>query len=62
MDTRTESNVIHKKTFVQKIMELRKKYTNVLAAPDWKELEIPREEPSEEEYDKKVRALWENAE
>ena len=60
MDTRTESNVIHKKTFVQKIMELRKKYANVLAAPDWNGLEIPRDETSEEEYDKKIKALWEN--
>ena len=60
MDTRTESNVIHKKTFVQKIMELRKKYANVLAAPDWNGLEIPKDEPSEDEYDKKIRALWDD--
>ena len=61
MDTRTESNVIHKKTFVQKMMELRKKYANVLAAPNWNGLEIPRDEPSEEDYDKKIKALWEKA-
>ena len=61
MDTRTESNVIHKKTFVQKMMELRKKYANVLAAPNWNGLEIPRDEPSEEDYDKKNKALWEKA-
>ena len=61
MDTRTESNVIHKKTFVQKMMELRKKYANVLATPNWNGLEIPRDEPSEEDYDKKIKALWEKA-
>lgn len=48
-----------KKTFVQKMMELREKYADLLSAPDWKGLEIPRDEAHEEEYDKKIRALWE---
>ena len=48
-----------KKTFVQKMMELRDKYADVLSVPDWNGLEIPRDEAHEEEYDKKIRALWE---
>ena len=48
-----------KKSFVQKMMELREKYADVLADPEWKGLEIPKDEPLEEEYDKKIRALWE---
>ncbi len=60
MDTRTERKVIHKKTFVQKIMELREKYLDLFETHDYKELEIPRDEPSEEEYDKKIKVLWEN--
>ena len=60
MDTRTERKVIQKKTFVQKIMELREIYLDLFETHVYKELEIPRDEPSEEEYDKKIKVLWEN--
>ena len=61
MGTRTECNVEQKKTFVQKIMELREKYADVLADPDWNGIEIPKAEPHEEIYDKKINVLWEKS-
>ena len=58
MDTRTSIDIKPKKTFVQKMMEIRAKYADVLSDPEWNGLEIPKDEPLEEEYDKKIRALW----
>ncbi len=48
-----------KESFVQKMMELREKYADVLADLDWNELEIPRDEANEDAYDKKIRVLRE---
>lgn len=59
MSTETNVEIKPKKTFVQRMMEIRDEYADVLADPEWKGLEIPKDEPLEEEYDKKIRALWE---
>ncbi len=61
MNKRTVFNDIPKKTFVQKVMEIREKYADVLAAPEWNGLKIPKDEPSEGKYDNKIRTLWEKA-
>ena len=61
MNKRTVFNDIPKKTFVQKVMEIREKYADVLASPEWNGLKNPKDEPSEEEYDNKIKALWEKA-
>lgn len=61
MNNLTNSTVITNETFVHKIMKTREKYKDVLETPDWNGLEIPRDEPSEEDYDKKIKALWEKA-
>ena len=47
-----------KKSFVQKIMELREKYADEFADLTWKGLEIPKDEYPDEEYDKKIAKLW----
>jgi len=53
MSTETNVDIKSKKTFVQKMMEIREKYADVLADPEWKGLEIPKDDSLDEEYDKK---------
>lgn len=48
-----------KQSCVQKIIEIREKYADILASLAESGLEIPKDEPSEKEYDKKIRTLWE---
>lgn len=61
LNNQTICKKLPKKTFVHKIIKIREKYKDVLETPDWNGLEIPRDEPSEEDYDKKIKALWEKA-
>ena len=35
------------------MMEIREKYADVLADPEWNGLEIPKDDSLDEEYDKK---------
>ena len=61
MNNLTNFTVITNETFVHKIMKIREKYKDVLETPDRNGLEIPKDEPSEGEYDNKIRTLWEKA-
>ena len=47
-----------KKTFIQRIMETRAKYADVLTDPTWNGLEIPKDEYPDEEYEKKIAKMW----
>lgn len=47
-----------KKTFIQRLMETRAKYADVLADPTWKGLEVPKDEYPDEEYEKKIAKIW----
>lgn len=61
MNNQTICRNLLKKAFVQKYMKIREKYADVLESPDWNGLEIPKDEPSEGEYDNKIRTLWEKS-
>ena len=47
-----------KKTFIQKLMEIREKYKDVLEDPTFNGLEIPDDGYPDEEYDRKVAEMW----
>ena len=47
-----------KKTFIQRLMETRAKYADVLADTTWKGLEVPKDEYPDEEYEKKIAKIW----
>ncbi len=47
--------------FFEKWEKLRAEFSDVLGDSDYQGLVIPRDEPPEEEYDKKIRTMWEEA-
>lgn len=47
-----------KKSFFDKLAELREKYADVLADPTFNGLEIPEDEIADEAYNKKLDEMW----
>lgn len=47
-----------KKSFVKHIMEIRKKYSDLLSDPSWKGLEIPKDDLLDDDYTKRIKAMW----
>ena len=49
---------MYKKTFMQRLEELRKEYADVFEDPTYEGLVIPKDEYLDEEYNKRIRAMW----
>lgn len=47
-----------KKTFWQSMLEIRKKYADVLSDPTFEGLVIPKDEYLDEDYKKRIDAMW----
>lgn len=49
---------IKKKTFIERMEEIRKEYADVLADPSYEGLVIPKDEYPDEAYYKKIDSIW----
>ena len=49
---------IKKKTFIERLEEIRKEYADVLADPSYEGLVIPKDEYPDEAYYKKIDSIW----
>ena len=47
-----------KKTFWQSMLEIRAKYSDVLSDPTFEGLVIPKDEYLDEDYNKRIDAMW----